>query len=339
MNIDTEIPEKNSIPVSCDQLQAPEPIVHASRNSITMQRIQDYRQIFGQLPSQEQGLLFSWLYQKAPHTRRYYQRVWVEFLDLFENSVRSLKEIEIGHLVVFLKSKTNLKAASQNLTRNSLSSFLTFLTKTGFFERNPAVSLSPIRVPNRIGSKILSNEQILRMHDLESSPRNRAIMKLLYFSGMRVGELCSLKIGDIRRKEASHSLIQILGKGAITRNLLVPNEIIEEIWTYRIEHNLGVDPQSPLFMSTKEPCGSLSTTQVFRIIKKAAKRAKIDPVPSPHWFRHTSATHALENGAPIHVVQKTLGHQNIATTGRYLEANPKESSSQWLKWIPNDQKK
>ncbi|MBK9038825.1 MAG: tyrosine-type recombinase/integrase [Bdellovibrionales bacterium] len=338
MSTNTEMPGKKSDSVRQDPLQSKLLIPQISHDSREIHKIQNYRQTFGYMPSEEQGLLFSWLYQKAPHTRRYYQRVWVEFLDLFENSIRSFKEIEIGHLVVFLKSKSNLKAASQNLTKNSLSSFLTFLTKTGFLEKNPAISLSPIRVPNRIGSKILSNEQIMRMYDLELSPRNRAIIKLLYFSGMRVGELCSLKIGDIRRKEESHSLIQILGKGGIIRNLLVPNDIIEEIWTYRAEHKLGVEVQSPLFMSTKEPYGSLSTTQVFRIIKMAAIRAKIDPIPSPHWFRHTSATHALENGAPIHVVQKTLGHQNIATTGRYLEANPRESSSKWLKWIPNAQK-
>lgn len=287
---------------------------------------------FFNFTSEEQALFFSWIYQKSPNTRLYYKRIWYEFLSLFESSISSFKEIQIGHLVIFLKTKENLKPASRNLAKNSLSSFLSFLTKTGFLSKNPGLTLESIRVPDQLGTKILSQTQIHQMYECEKSLRNRAIIKLLYFSGMRVGEICNLKLGDVRLRSSNEYVLQILGKGGVVRNVLIPNELMNEINSYHQEINLNNSPESYLFLSKRSPYSKLSTEQVFRIIKNAAKRAKINPLPSPHWFRHTSATHAIENGAPIHVVQKTLGHRSVATTGKYLDANPRESNSKWLKW-------
>lgn len=75
---------------------------------------------------------------------------------------------------------------------------------------------------------------------------------------------------------------------------------------------------------------SLTRFQAFRIIKAAAKMAKVEPIPSPHWFRHTNATHSIEAGAPVHIVQTTLGHSSITTTGKYLHAAKTESNVSYL---------
>lgn len=307
-------------------------LLNRSTEALPVVRFSQGPRNFFNLSSEEQALFFSWIYQKSPNTRRYYQRIWHEFLSLFEASISSFKEIQIGHLVIFLKTKDQLKPASRNLAKNSLSSFLTFLTKTGYLTKNPGIALESIRVPDRVGTKILSQAQVLRMYECEKSPRNRAIIKLLYFSGIRVGELCNLKFADVRARSHSEYALQILGKGGVIRNILIPKILIDEINVYHESLNLEKSPDTHLFLSKRSPFGKLCPEQVFRIIKNAAKRAKIDPLPSPHWFRHTSATHALENGAPIHVVQKTLGHSSVATTGRYLEANPNESNSKWLEW-------
>jgi integrase/recombinase XerD len=69
---------------------------------------------------------------------------------------------------------------------------------------------------------------------------------------------------------------------------------------------------------------------VRRLVYQAAKEACLDERPSPHWRRHAHATHALERGAPIHLVQATLGHASVATTGRYLHARPTDSSAKYL---------
>jgi site-specific recombinase XerD len=75
---------------------------------------------------------------------------------------------------------------------------------------------------------------------------------------------------------------------------------------------------------------SLHPSMVERIVTKAAQRAGVEGKVSPHWLRHSHATHALERGAPIHLVQATLGHASVATTGRYLHARPTDSSSKYL---------
>ena len=74
----------------------------------------------------------------------------------------------------------------------------------------------------------------------------------------------------------------------------------------------------------------LGEEQVWRIVRKAARRAGIELNVSPHWLRHAHGSHALDRGAPIHLVQATLGHASVATTGKYLHARPKESSSRFL---------
>ena len=73
----------------------------------------------------------------------------------------------------------------------------------------------------------------------------------------------------------------------------------------------------------------LDPSAIFRIVQRAAKRAHLEAGISPHWLRHAHATHALDRGAPIHLVQATLGHASVATTGRYLHARPTDSSARY----------
>jgi len=90
----------------------------------------------------------------------------------------------------------------------------------------------------------------------------------------------------------------------------------------------GGNADDPVFRSRKG--GALDPSQVHRIVGKAARRAGIKAPVSPHWLRHAHASHALDRGAPIHLVQATLGHASVATTGKYLHARPSESSAKYL---------
>ena len=87
-------------------------------------------------------------------------------------------------------------------------------------------------------------------------------------------------------------------------------------------------PDAPVFRSRKG--GHLTARQAQRLVDAAARRAGLRAGVSPHWLRHAHATHALERGAPIHIVQATLGHASVATTGRYLHARPTDSSARYL---------
>ena len=282
-----------------------------------------------QFSDQEQALVFSWLYQKSPRTQKYYRRVISEFFSRFHWV--SLHQFEIGHFVLFMKSKEHLKPASRNTMKNALSSLFSFLFKAGHLAKDPTLTWTAIKVPSGLGRKILERDQIQRMLDCEPDTRNRLIIKMLYLTGLRVSELCQLKVQDVKVKDEERMVLHVLGKGTKVRSVLIPLSVWQEVRdNLAIQEGEIMEQEAPLFRSKKAPYKALDPSQVFRIIKLAAKRAKVDPLPSPHWFRHTSATHAIENGAPLHVVQRTLGHESIATTGRYLDARPNESSSDYL---------
>jgi integrase/recombinase XerD len=164
---------------------------------------------------------------------------------------------------------------------------------------------------------------VQRMTALEPNPRNQAILLTLYGSGVRVSELSGMRWGHLQpRAEAGQ--VTVFGKGGKTRSILLPPSVWRAITSLRCSE--GED--APVFRSRKD--GPLCTAQVTRIVKAAAKRAGLSRAATSHFLRHAHASHSLERGAPIHLVQATLGHASLAVTGRYLHARPSESSSRFL---------
>lgn len=280
------------------------------------------------------ALIASWVYQKGPKTQIYYKRVVKEFYEFYPHL--SLKTTQITHLVLFLKSYKQFSDSTRNTYKNALRSLFSFAMKTGYLDKNPSLALENLRVPDRLHSKVLSREQIERMIFIEKNPRNKMILKILYFSGIRVDELTQLKVNSFQNSEAGMVML-VIGKGRKVRSIHIPDHLKSEILDYMISltsddylftNDRRVDFGINDFTRTK-----LNHSQIFRIVKTSAKNAGLDVQPSPHWLRHTSATHAIEAGAPVHVVQRSLGHESISTTGRYLEIRPKESVGDYLKKI------
>ncbi|MGZ3634332.1 MAG: tyrosine-type recombinase/integrase, partial [Parachlamydiaceae bacterium] len=123
-------------------------------------------------------------------------------------------------------------------------------------------------------------------------------------------------------------ILNVKGKGSKIRQAPLNDELWREIQIYAQEW--GLRQSDYLFFDEKEKGKKISTVSIWKAIKSSAKRAKVDPLPSPHWFRHTSATLSLEGGAPIHVVQARLGHASLATTSRYLHAKASEGLTKYL---------
>ena len=157
----------------------------------------------------------------------------------------------------------------------------------------------------------------------EDNRRNRVLLLLLYAGGLRVSGLCGLRARDAQARDTGGQ-VTVMGKGNKTRTVLLPQSVWQELKS--ISWSAG--PADPIFRSRKG--GPLSTSQALRIVKKAAERVGFRDGVSPHWLRHAHASHALDRGAPIHLVQATLGHSSVATTGRYLHARPEDSSAHYL---------
>jgi integrase/recombinase XerD len=273
---------------------------------------------------QERELIFSWLLQKKEGTtRRYYERIAKEFFARFPGLL--IKDISVGHITVFIEERKHLSVASQNIAKNTISSLLSFCVKTGYLARNPAAVLKSKRAPQKTSFRILNEEQVIRLIDHAEPGRDQMMLKLLYYSGIRVSELCSLTWGQFSLRARGVQMV-VIGKGNKTRSILISQDLWRELESLKDDHE--VDEKEKVFQSQKSD--SITPTRVLQIVKDAAKKAKLTEKVSPHWLRHCHATHALERGAPIHVVKQTLGHESLETTGQYLDAFPGESSGKYL---------
>lgn len=274
--------------------------------------------------SQDAKLIALWLSMKtSSHTRRAYAAEAADFLKFVRKPLAWVTLMDLqawaGHL-----GQGSLKPASQNRALTAVKSLLSFAQETGYlpFNVGAAVKLQPDR--DGLAQRILEESEVARLIEAAPEGRNRVLLKLLYVSGVRVSEVCGLKWCDaLARQEGGQ--ITVFGKGGKTRTVLLKPKVWQQLLSIKGEAK-AVDP---VFRSRKGG-GALDVSQVRRIVYAAAKKAGLEQKVSPHWMRHAHASHALDRSAPIHLVQATLGHASVSTTGRYLHARPTESSSFYL---------
>ena len=269
-------------------------------------------------------LIEIWLHGRSSHTQRAYRADVERFLGSLGKPLSHATLLDLQH---FADSLTGLAPASRYRTLSAVKSLLSFGYRTGYLPLDAGRALRLPGVRSRLNERILSEADLHRMLNLEPNPRNRAILTLLYASGVRVGELCGLSWRDLQ-PNGDGGQVTVWGKGSVTRSVQLPSAVWKLLTDLRSERG---GPDEPVFVSRKKQrSGRLQPLAVLRIVRAAARRAGIALPVSPHWLRHAHASHALDRGAPIHLVQATLGHANINTTGRYLHARPKQSSSGFL---------
>jgi integrase/recombinase XerD len=264
-----------------------------------------------------------WLHGRSNHTARAYR---ADF-ELFRARVgKPLGVVTLADLQGFADSLEGA-AATRYRTLSAVKSLLAFAHRIGYLPFDVGRVLRLPAVRNRLAERILSEPELHRILSLEPDPRNRAMLTLLYASGVRVSELCGLSWRDLQ-VNGEGGQVTVMGKGSVTRSIQIPASVWNAVTGLRPDE---AGPDDPVFRSRKRKSGGrLRPVAVLRIVRAAAQRAGIALPVSPHWFRHAHASHALDRGAPIHLVQATLGHVSINTTGRYLHARPQDSSSRYL---------
>ncbi len=274
--------------------------------------------------SSDDQLLEIWIHGRSRHTQRAY-RADIERFRV--GAGKPLGQVTLSDLQQFAGSLNGLAPASRYRTLSAIKSLLAFGHQIGYlpFDVGRALRLPAVR--NRLAERILPEADLHRILSLELNARNRAMLTLLYASGVRVSELCELCWRDLQ-PNGDGGQITVLGKGGLTRSIQLPASVWKLVNGIRGER---ATPEDPVFRSRKGNHGGvLRPLAVLRVVRQSARRAGIEVAVSPHWFRHAHASHALDRGAPIHLVQATLGHASITTTGRYLHARPNDSSSRFL---------
>ena len=273
------------------------------------------------LSSANERLLEMWLDGLSNHTVDSYRRYVGLFLD-FVN--KPLHLVTLADLQLWRRTLDYLAPSSQGTAMAAVKSLLSFGHRLGVLPTNVGIGVKSPKVKDTLNERILSESEVMAMISLETDQRNRVMLRLLYAGGLRVSELCALKWKDLIARNQSGQ-VTVFGKGGKTRVVLLPPGVWQELSQLRGKSR-GEEPVLP----SRQGGGHLDRSQVYRIVRAAAKQAGIEGKVSPHWLRHAHASHSLERGAPLHLVQATLGHSSVATTERYLHARPNDSSAMYL---------
>lgn len=290
------------------------------RSAIILRSPESAGEMIQQADSDEQ-LIRLWLHGRPQHTQRAYRRDAERFIEFSDKPLRSVKLIDLQAFADHLAE--TLKESSVHRSLSAVKSLFAFGFQLGYFQFDVGRALKLPGFRDELAERILGETEVLRIISLEPNPRNRAILLTFYAGGFRVSEICSLKWRHLQKRDNTGQ-ITVFGKGEKTRTVLMPQSVWDTLMT--LQGDAPAD--GPVFRSRKK--GHLHESAVWRIVKKATKRAGIEKDVSCHWFRHAHASHALDRGCPIHLVQATLGHSSISTTSKYLHAKPTDSSGNYL---------
>lgn len=207
---------------------------------------------------------------------------------------------------------------SVKLHINVAKALCAFGVKLNYLRTNVFAVIKPDTTPEVTHKRILTEEQVLKLIDAPARERDKLLLRLIYAAGLRVGEVCNLIWGDLLLNGVLHIR---LGKGQKERFVTISDGMVDRLTAHRGQAGAA----DPIFRSQKG--GKLDDSQVQRIIKAAAGKVGITGDVSPHWLRHSHASHALDRGANLVAVRDTLGHSSIATTNKYLHSKRQDSSA------------
>lgn len=210
---------------------------------------------------------------------------------------------------------------ADNLASKSSSSIILFLSALKFahsniFQRDPTINIKRPKKERKIPA-VLTKEEVKAVINTINAKKSKLMISLMYACGFRVSELVNLKVKDINFEEKTGYIRH--GKGKKDRIFNIPETLIKAL-EKQVQHQLE-NNQEYLFTGNK---GSLSTRNIQKIVKKAAEKAGIKKDVHPHTLRHSFATHLLENGIDIRIIQELLGHSDLNTTQLYAHVSSEQ---------------
>ena len=261
----------------------------------------------------------------SPNTVKAYTADIEGFYEFLRHRGVTLRDASSSDISDYIISVSDyLSKRSQARLLSSLNSFFDYLVSEGERKDNPSSAVDSPKLGKYL-PVVLSVEEVRAILKAAPNERNRAILEVLYGCGLRVSEVCSLKISEVYLKDM---FVKVMGKGSKERLVPMAPSTASAIMDY-----LSVRPESDagcedvLFLNRFGR--ALSRVAVFKMVKSVALVAGVDKNLSPHTFRHSFATHLVENGADLRVVQEMLGHESILTTEIYTHVD----STTWQREI------
>lgn len=250
-------------------------------------------------------------FEDMPRTEKFYR---------FD--VSEIDSIAIRGYLGYLHKRNKKTTIARKLS--ALRSFFRYLIKRGLVEENPAEAIVTPKQDKTIPEYLPVDEMFRLLDSIRSGSlldlRNRAIFETLYSSGIRISELVGMNTFDV---DFNGATLRVLGKGNKERIVPIGRKALQAIAHYRnqlqVECGTKVEVSGPLFLNKNN--GRLSARSIARILGDLAKACGILKPISPHTLRHTFATHMLDAGADLRVVQELLGHKSLSTTQKYTHVS------------------
>lgn len=301
-------------------------------------------------------LVALWLHGFSPETVRSYEydiRCFIGFMTgkkaqkvtLNDLDLRTVKLNDVQAYVDFLLHK-KYSPASLNRQLAAVRSLFTMGFDCGYLTFNAPAKVKGVKQKDSLAQRILSEFETMQLlataksnalqprgksKKANLSPkekiilRNHLLMEFLYYTGARVSEVARLTWKDIKANRNGLGQVTLFGKGGKTRTVLLSESLYHDL----LSTKTSKDPEAAVFASRKGD-KPLQVRQIRKIVNDIAVEAGLDGSVSPHWLRHSHASHSLDRGTPPQLVQQTLGHQSLHTLTRYAHARPSDSSGLYL---------
>ena len=245
----------------------------------------------------------------------------ITYLKTYDMHISPLEITNIQIQEFIYKIAKSINPRSQSRLISGLRSFFDYLIFENYLQTNPLEQIEAPKIGRKLPDTLSVSEinLILETIDLSDSngKRNRAIIETLYGCGLRVSELTSMKISDLFFNEG---FIKVTGKGNKQRFVPISKLTQKHINLYknqvRIFKKIDQKYKDTLFLNRRGK--QLTRAMIFTIVKNLGEKSKIEKSISPHTFRHSFATHLIENGADLRAIQMMLGHESITTTEIYM---------------------
>jgi integrase/recombinase XerD len=270
----------------------------------------------------DRDLILIWLGGKSNTTQVSYNSTVTKFIEFI---AKPLSEVKLEDLQLWergLKARFKLTTVANKVL--VIKSLFSFGVKTGYLSFNVGSFLKTPKAKETIAERILDVSDVrgLIKYGVKNE-RDRLLLSLMYGCGLRVSEAIGLTWNDLR-SHGDGGKATVFGKGCKTRMVLIPDKLWQQVKEFEKYHRVN----QYVFISRHH--NQMERSVVHRMIKRACRRAGIDERASAHWLRHSHASHSLEAGCNLRLLQQSLGHASVTTTERYLHISPDAGSSQFI---------
>jgi integrase/recombinase XerD len=244
---------------------------------------------------------------------------FVEFVD------KPLSEVRLDDLQLWQRGlEARFKTATVANKLFVIKSLFNFGVRVGYLPTNVSSFIKPPKTKEALAEKILTVEDVKRLIDATKTHRDGLMLSLMYGCGLRVSEVVGLKWDDLKPHLDGGGKATVFGKGSKTRVVIIPPKLWQQVLEFKqIDHGSG-------WVFVSGTGRHMERSVIHRMIKGACHRAGVDERASSHWLRHSHATHSLEAGCNLRLLQQSLGHASVTTTEKYLHISPDKGSSQYI---------